>query len=43
MKRHTTVRLRRLATRAREILAKLTGVTRRAAAPMPAGRTARDG
>ncbi len=42
MKRHAIVRLRRLATRMREIMAKLTGVTRRAAAPMPTGRTARD-
>ncbi len=31
MKRHAIVRLRRLATRTREIIAKLTGVTRRAA------------
>ncbi len=43
MKRHAIVRLRRLAMRTREILARLTGVTRRAAAPMPAERTARDG
>ena len=43
MKQHAIVRLRRLATRTREIIAKLTGVTRRPGSPMPAGRTARDG
>jgi hypothetical protein len=42
MKRHAIVRLRRVAARMREIMAKLTGVSPRAAAPMPAGRTARD-
>ncbi len=33
MKQHAIVRLRRLATRTREIIAKLTGVTRRAGGP----------
>jgi hypothetical protein len=43
MKQHTIVRIRRLATRTREIIVKLAGLTRRAGGPRVTGRTSRDG
>jgi hypothetical protein len=43
MKQHAIVRLRRLATRTREIIIKLAGLTRRAGPPVVAERTSRDG